>query len=55
MVEFLCWYDDLQDPEVELLKGVRRQYMEDFFSKVEGGGSLGRCAAELDASSLPIW
>ncbi len=37
LVEFLSWYDDLQDPEVELLRGVRRQYLEDFFSKVEGG------------------
>jgi len=50
-VEFLCWYDDLQDPEVELLKGVRRQYMEDFFSKVEGGDPW---ADVLQSLMLPV-
>jgi hypothetical protein len=42
LVEFLSWYDDLQDPEVELLRGVRRQYLEDFSarSKVANRGQI---------------
>ncbi len=42
LTEFLNWMEDLQDPEVELLRSVRRQYMADFLSVVEGGGALGR-------------
>ncbi len=37
LIEFLNWMEDLQDPEVELLRSVRKQYMADFLGVVEGG------------------
>ena len=51
LTEFLNWMEDLQDPEVELLRSVRRQYMADFLSVVEGGEPW---ADELQNIMLPI-
>ncbi len=43
--------EDLQDPEAELLKGVRKQYVADFLGVVEGGEPW---ADELQNIMLPI-
>ncbi len=43
--------DDLQDPEMELLRGVRRQYVEEFLCKVEDGEPW---AEELQNLMMPI-
>ncbi len=51
LLEFLNWIDDLQDPEMELLRGVRRQYMAEFLSPVEGGQPF---ANERQSMMLPI-
>jgi hypothetical protein len=51
LVEFLSWMEDLQDPEAELLRGVRRQYMKEFLSAVEGGEPW---ADELQPIMMPI-
>ncbi len=51
LVEFLSWMEDLQDPEAELLRGVRRQYMKEFMSAVEGGEPW---ADELQPIMMPI-
>jgi hypothetical protein len=51
LVEFLNWMEDLQDPEAELLRTVRRQYVADFLSVVEGGEPW---ADELQPMMLPI-
>jgi hypothetical protein len=37
LVEFLDWYDDLQDPEASLMRKVRREYVAEFLDEVEGG------------------
>ncbi len=51
LTEFLHWVDDLQDPEMELLRGVRRQYVEEFLCKVEDGEPW---AEELQNLMMPI-
>ncbi len=51
LLEFLNWVDDLQDPEMELLRGVRRQYVAEFLSPVEGGQLW---AGERQNMMLPI-
>jgi hypothetical protein len=51
LMEFLHWVDDLQDPEMELLRGVRRQYVEAFLCKVEDGEPW---AEELQNLMMPI-
>ncbi len=51
LLEFLNWVDNLQDPEMELLRGVRRQYVAEFLSPVEGGQQW---AGERQNMMLPI-
>jgi hypothetical protein len=51
LLESLNWVDDLQDPEMELLRGVRRQYVTDFLGPVEGGQPW---AGERQNMMLPI-
>jgi hypothetical protein len=51
LLEFINWVDDLQDPEMELLRGVRRQYVAEFLSPVEGGQQW---AGERQNKMLPI-
>ncbi len=51
LLELLNWVDDLQDPEMELLRGVRRQYVAEFLSPVEGGQQW---AGERQNMMLPI-
>jgi hypothetical protein len=51
LMEFLHWVDNLQDPKMELLRGVRRQYVESFLCKVEDGEPW---AEELQNLMMPI-
>jgi hypothetical protein len=41
LIEFLAWVDDLEDAEMELLKGVRRQYVKEFLAEDSKGDRWG--------------
>ncbi len=51
LTEFLHWVDDLQDPEMELLRGVRKQYVEEFLGRSEEGEPW---AEDLQNLMMPI-
>jgi len=37
LLEFLSWYDDLEDPEAVLLRSVRKEYVQDFLTAGDAG------------------
>jgi hypothetical protein len=37
LIEYLDWYDDLQDPEAAIMRKVRREYVREFLCEEEDG------------------